>query len=217
MSLKGSEQTILPVKVMVDHIVIGAPDLLMGMDYVFQRTKLRPVMGGRHPQWNTQNALLSLGAETYLEVIAPQTGLKPGKPFEILSELDRPEIITWAARTTDINALGNQLKRLHLAHSGVLPGTRLKEDGTRLNWNILFPENNFDGVFPFFIQWDPESIHPAHALKSSLVLNKLLLYHEKAGFINECFKEMQMDLPCHDADAPAIKIELDGPSGKIVF
>lgn len=202
---------------MVDHILIGAPDLQTGIDYIFQKTKLHAPLGGLHPLWNTQNALLSLGSDSYLEIIAPQPGVTPKKPFKILSELNHPQLITWAARTTDIFAIDHQMSSLQLAHSGVLPGSRLKANGTLLQWKILFPENNYSGVFPFFIEWDKGNQHPAQALEPGLILNKLLLYHDQAKFINECFNALQLEISCQYEEAPKLIMELDTPSGKMVL
>ncbi|MDZ4709126.1 MAG: VOC family protein [Saprospiraceae bacterium] len=200
---------------MIDHIVIGAPELAMGINYVFDKTKFRAVLGGQHIQWNTENALLSLGEDIYLEVISPQPGRIASPPFETLSALRLPQTITWAAKTEDILGTANCLTHLHIRHSGVIDGSRLKKDGSQLNWKILFPENNFGGVFPFFIQWDRENMHPARGLVPGLILNQLWLYHNQAEFINECFKELQLDVSCIYSEDPHLKIELDGPSGKI--
>jgi Glyoxalase-like domain len=53
----------------IDHIVFGCSDLERGMDEIEQLLGIRPVPGGRHIQFGTHNALLSLGPATYLEVI----------------------------------------------------------------------------------------------------------------------------------------------------
>lgn len=44
---------------------------------------MRPVYGGRHPGAGTQNALLSLGPRSYMEILAPHTDVE--LPEEVAS------------------------------------------------------------------------------------------------------------------------------------
>lgn len=191
---------------MIDHILIGAPELSMGIDYVFEKTKFLAAAGGKHPQWNTQNALLSLGVEVYLEIISPIPGLNPRPPFQILSSLDRPKPITWAVKTRDIQGTADLLNRLKLGHSGIVAGTRLKTDGSQLNWMLMFPENNYGGIIPFFIEWDNKSIHPALTAPKGLRLNRLDLYHPDPELILNLLESLGLDCRCNFSDE--IRLEL---------
>ena len=53
-----------------DHLVITAPSLAAGIAYVRDTLGVTPEPGGRHPHMGTHNALLKLGPDSYLEVLA---------------------------------------------------------------------------------------------------------------------------------------------------
>lgn len=200
---------------MIDHILLGGPQLSQLIEFVFQKTQLKAMPGGAHPNWNTHNALLSLDHHCYLELISPLPGFSSKKPFEILSALTQPKIITWAANTSDIQSTAERINQLGMNHSGILGGSRLKQDGNLLTWKILFPEFNYGGVLPFFIQWDQQVEHPAMSSPPGLQLNQFLLSHPEALEINKLFQSLKLNFTCQPADEIKLELELNSPSGII--
>ena len=87
-----------------DHILLGAPDLDVGIRWVEERTGVRAKFGGNHPGAGTCNALLSLGTAHYLEIIAPDPAQANGPDVRKLRQLSSPSIIEWALHTEDIAA-----------------------------------------------------------------------------------------------------------------
>ena len=53
----------------LDHLVVTAPTLEGGVEYVADCLGVLPVPGGVHPRMGTHNALVRLGTSQYLEVI----------------------------------------------------------------------------------------------------------------------------------------------------
>ena len=155
-------------ELVIDHLVVAARTLEEGAEYIATTTGAAVQKGGRHESMGTHNMVMQLGASCYLEVIAvdPDSPAPEGPRF---FGLDRPEmqdrlqggpcLITWAARTTNIDGV---------ATSADLGDIRQMSRGA-LRWRLTLnadgrlPEN---GVLPFLIQWET-SPHPAATMPES--------------------------------------------------
>jgi hypothetical protein len=143
-----------------DHILLGAPDLDVGIRWVEERTGVKAKLGGNHPGGGTRNALLSLGTGHYLEIIAPDPA-QPNAPDERgLKKLSSPRIIEWAIHTDDIAAAEGMVEAAGIKTVGPQPGSRQRPDGKLLRWQALRIEQTTPLV-PFFIQWEKDSPHPS--------------------------------------------------------
>ena len=79
----------------VDHIMLGAANLDAGIHELEALTGVRAVYGGEHPNLGTHNALVSLGSNTYLEVIAPRAGAKVSDDLADLAKLEHLTPVRW--------------------------------------------------------------------------------------------------------------------------
>lgn len=150
----------------LDHLVVTAPTLDIGADWVQERlgVTLRP--GGEHPAMGTHNRLLRLGESSYLEVIAvnPAAG-KPQRPrwfgLDRLMPDSPPRLAAWVARTADIEST---------FFASVEPlGTILPMRRGDLAWRISVPNDGdviFGGIVPMLIEWQTRT-HPASRLPAS--------------------------------------------------
>ena len=143
-----------------DHILIGAPDLDVGIRFVEERTGVRAEFGGNHPGAGTRNALLSLGAGHYLEIIAPDPAQANAPDVRGLRQLSSPRIIEWAIHTEGIQTAKNMVETAGIKTVGPQPGSRQRPDGKLLRWQTLRIEQTTPLV-PFFIQWETGSPHPS--------------------------------------------------------
>src|SRR5205807_5926042 len=98
---------------MIDHIVYGVFDLEAGVADLERRLGIRAVAGGKHPGRGTHNALLGLGGQTYLEIIArdPDQKQSPPRLQFALDELTRPRLVAWAIRAHGIDAVVERARR----------------------------------------------------------------------------------------------------------
>lgn len=146
----------------IDHFVWAVPDLEPGCAEIERLFGTAPVRGGSHPGLGTCNALLSLGENLYLEIMAPEAP-QPGSVGERLAKLDAPGLATWVIRSNDLAALaeaaaGDDVEAVAL---GPVPTRRLTPQGDELSWELLFlTQHKHGGLVPFAIDWQ-DTQHPS--------------------------------------------------------
>ncbi len=151
----------------LDHLVLGAHTLAQGATFVEALLGVKPQPGGAHAAMGTHNLVLRLGAHAYLEVIAiDPAATAPARPrwFGLDAETtrrrlrDSPCLLTWAARTQDIDTA---------ARGGPLSlGTIHSMSRGAYAWRITIPDDGAligDGLIPAVIQWDGDT-HPVEQL-----------------------------------------------------
>ena len=152
----------------LDHLIVGADTLAQGADFIEDLLGVKPQAGGRHLMMGTHNMVLKLGARAYLEVIAiDSAGEAPRRPrwFGLDDAgtrqrlLERPRLLTWAARTHDID---QAVRQCSLPLGVVHPMER-----GAYQWRITIPDDGAlvcSGLVPALIQWDCAT-HPADNLE----------------------------------------------------
>lgn len=118
------------------------------------------VQGGRHEHWGTYNSLSYLGL-SYIEFLAienPLVAKQSENPLiqQIVRNLPNGEGLGQIAlRTQEIGHLADHLRKQGLVVTGPLPGSRMRSDGSVIEWKMLFIESEQATCpLPFFIQWD---------------------------------------------------------------
>ena len=161
----GAEMSMRSAVSAVDHLLLGVSDLDYGMQFVEEKSGIKPVIGGVHPGRGTRNALLSLGDKHYLEIIAPDPAQKEYQSTFDVRALKEPALITWAASAANIDALAKTAQDSGFKVAGPAEGSRKKGDGTTLRWKAFRAETAIAAepvdVIPFFIEWAADSIHPS--------------------------------------------------------
>lgn len=181
----------------IDHLIYGAPDLDRGMDEIERRLGVRPARGGRHPQYGTRNALLALGEETYLEVMAPDPELpvpEKGTLFS-LDELEEPRLVAWALRCEEIEAVAGRARAEGVGLGRVEAGSREQPDGTTVSWRLTDPRAvPLDGAVPFLIAWG-ETPHPARSAPDGGELVGLEIRHPDPGGVRDALRVLGVEMP----------------------
>jgi len=137
----------------IDHLVVTAPSLAAGADYIRGALGVELAPGGEHPRMGTHNLLLKLGETTYLEVLAVNPDApRPDRPhwfgLDSLASDAAPRLVAWVARVDDIRGV--------VAASSFDFGDVEEMSRGDLTWLVTVGRGGklpLDGVAPVLIQW----------------------------------------------------------------
>jgi hypothetical protein len=201
-----------------DHIIVAARTLDEGVAWVESRlgVSMSPRRGGEHDRQATHNALLSLGPDFYLEVIAINPNAPvPSHPrwfgMDALDPIAPPSLHHWVSQTDNLEAA---LSASAIKTGVIEPMTR----GT-LRWLITIAEDGSlqcDGTMPSLIEWQSQP-HPATTLTDiGCRLVKLEVQHPRAAEMQESFDAIGMVDPRIQLAAsrgPKLIATIDTPNG----
>lgn len=202
----------------IDHIVVTAPSLDAGADYVRDALGVLPQSGGAHQRMGTHNCLLRLGNTMYLEIISiDPSAPSPARPrwFQLdrKRSITQPRLATWICRTNDIIAA--------TAVSAICLGSIETMSRGVLHWQITIPEDGslpFDGMAPSLIEWSGEN-HPAAGLHDAgCSLLRLEAYHPAAPEISRMLQSIGFEgefsvQPVPQSQSPRLVAHIQTPTG----
>jgi hypothetical protein len=210
---------LVPATAAVDHLLLGIADLDRGIAWVERMTGVKAVIGGSHPGAGTRNALISLGGKQYLEIIAPDT-MQGAYNFHIdVRTLSEPRLITWAAVTTDINAMAKQAGDAGHQIFGPRDGSRSRPDGKVLKWKTLGVLNKLGlqsvEPIPFFIEWAADSLHPSQDSPKGCELQSFEIEHSNPADVIEVLKKLGIAARVKQAKKLKLAATLKTPKGTV--
>ena len=201
----------------LDHILLGAADLDHGIAWMEERSGVRAIFGGVHPGRGTRNALLSLGPGRYLEIIAPdpqQTSATSGNDMvNRLRTIQEPRLIGWAAHTDDVASLVQKAAAAGIAIENPRDGSRVRPDGKTLQWRSFALKKDFDGVLPFFIEWNRNSIHPSQDAPSGCTLQHFLIECPAMEDVRSVAGKLGLEVEVKPAQTPFLRARIIGKRG----
>jgi hypothetical protein len=203
----------------LDHLIWAAPDLEAEVERLERLTGVRAKLGGQHPGGGSWNALLGLGADSYLEIIAPDPAQPvPARPRWFgLDTLTRPRLVTWAARATDLDRRVAEARAAGIPLGEVRSGQRELGSGELLSWRLTYPDLVVgDGVVPFLIDWG-DSPHPAHSAPEGIRLLDLHAEHPKPAIIADPLERLGVGLLVLPGPRPALIATLETRRGRVVL
>ena len=201
----------------LDHLVYAVPDLDAGVADLEQRLGVRATPGGQHPGRGTRNALIALGPESYLEILAPDPaqpvpaggrwfGVDPNTPARLAG---------WAAKGVDLARVAASAASRGVPLGPVVAGARQRTDGVTLKWTLTDPGLSAGvSLVPFFIDWTG-SAHPAATAARGPMLDSLHAEHPRPDLAREPLAALGIDLRVEQGPRPALVATLRTVSGVV--
>lgn len=203
----------------IDHIIYTAPNLEDGIQDIERILGVYAIIGGRHPNYGTHNALLSLGNHTYLEIVAPdpESTLEKTKLWLKESFNKGPHLATWVLTADDIQGLHTKALSHGIKVGEISHGERVKPDGSILRWTLSDPNAMpFSGALPFLINWG-NTIHPAQSAPSAGQLKKLLLIHPQAQKLRKLINVLNCPIEVQQGPNYKMKAFIESINGLVVL
>jgi len=206
----------MPVPERVDHLVYASPDLEVGIRAIEELLSVKAIPGGQHPSFGTQNALVSLGPSSSLEIIGPdpEQPAPARRPFGI-DGLEAPRLVTWAVARGNLEREVEAARERGLDLGAVFDASRRLPNGATLSWRLtdlrVMPA---DGVVPFLIDWG-DSPHPASMLPPSCTLLELRAAHPEPTVVRDQLAALRIDMRVDAAAEPSLTAVIRTPRGTI--
>jgi glyoxalase-like protein len=202
----------------LDHLVLGISDLSVGIDILEKRAGVKPVLGGIHPDRGTHNALLSLGEDTYLEIVAPNPQAEHLDPMVAgLTSMKTLTPMRWIVRTDDAERTVEKLRTAGYSVMDPRPGSRTLPDGRALTWRLFALNEPPSPSAPFFIEWGKDGPHPSTTSPGGCRIVRLALEDPSPDVLRKLLTVLGLEIAVSQSEKPALRFALTCPGGTLEF
>ena len=228
------------MKTQIDHLVVVAQTLELGVQWCEATIGITPGPGGEHAQYGTHNRLFKIATPAhplaYLEIIAinPEAKRPANAPAKRWFDMDdpalqaavaiEPRLVHFVANTSDIQAARAALKAQGIDRGPVVQASRHSRKGV-LQWQISVREDGqrlFNGALPSLIQWgkpdaaEPLRLHPRNSLpRSGVTLQSLAVTHPTAVKLHAAFDAIGLAGIAVETGPANIRATMHTPKGLV--
>jgi len=199
-----------------DHIVYAVPDLQTAMDEFEQLSGVRPIFGGYHTTKGTKNALVNLGDECYLEILAideDNATIKPPRWMGV-DLIEKPEITRWSLKSNNLSQDSEILQKYQPEMGIIQGGQRKTSTGEMLTWEMILPlAAPAVELVPFMTDWQHSAVHPTHNLPQQCELINLSFTYPNPTEIQSIFNKLGIDTAIVKDEKAMIRIKIKSPNG----
>ena len=201
----------------IDHIAYAVPNLDQGCKDLAEKLGCQVVIGGRHLNNGTHNALINLGNEIYLELLAIDEENKEiqAPRWMGVDLISKPKVTRWAIKSDNLGSELAILKKYNEGLAQSFEGSRKKQDGTTLRWHMALPLPSPEiELAPFAVDWK-DSIHPTKSLPNECELLSIEFKHPNPNVIKGLFLDLDLEHQVKQSDTEEIKLIIKSPKGII--
>ncbi len=202
----------------LDHLVYCVLDLNRAIERIFKQTGVEATLGGRHLKHGTKNALIHLGELSYLELLAidNSNSTVKGPRWMGIDLISEPKITRWAIHSKDLLSDRVLLKSYNSNMGNLIDGSRKKQDGSILQWEMLMPLAHPEvEIIPFMIDWSKSDAHPTNGLQQNCRLEELKFYGPNNQKTKDALQAIDNNVQIHEYKDIAIQAIIEGPRGKM--
>ncbi len=230
------------MKSQIDHLVVAASTLELGVQWCEATFGITPGPGGEHLQFGTHNRLFKIATPSqplaYLEIIAINPAAKKPIPerhsrwFDLddaalAAAISRePRLVHFVASIDDMESARIALKMQGIERGPVVHANRHSRRGL-LQWQITVREDGqrlFNGALPSLIQWgkvndlEPLRLHPRNSLpRSGVTLQSLAVTHPSADKLQAAYAAIGLGGITVEAGPANLSASLNTPKGVVVL
>ncbi|WP_353238402.1 VOC family protein [Limnohabitans sp.] len=194
------------MKTQIDHLVVVASSLEVGVQWCEATLGITPSAGGEHEKYGTHNRLFKIATPqyplAYFEIIAINPEAVIPKRLQVTRWFDmddmalhkaiaqEPRLVHFVSSTDDIKAARHALRTQGIERGQIVHASRKSSKGM-LHWQITVREDGerlFNGCLPTLIQWgkpeaaEPLRLHPRNSLpRSGVSLQSLTVHHPSSA------------------------------------
>lgn len=230
------------MKTQIDHLVVVAQTLALGVQWCEATLGITPGPGGEHAAYGTHNRLFKIATPAnplaYFEIIAIDPGAK--RPANSTAsrwfDMDdaalqaavaiEPRLVHFVANTDDIQAARIALKAQGIERGPAMHASRHSRRGV-LQWQITVREDGqrlFNGALPSLIQWgkpdaaEPLRLHPRNSLpRSGVTLQSLAVTHPTAAKLQAAYEAIGLTGIAVETGPADLVATLHTPKGTVAL
>jgi hypothetical protein len=230
------------MKTQIDHLVVVAQTLELGVQWCEATMGISPGPGGEHALYGTHNRLFKIATPAnplaYLEIIAinPDAVRAPDAPTRRWFDMDdaalqaavaiEPRLLHFVANTDDIQAARAALTALGIDRGRAVQASRHSRRGV-LQWQITVRDDGqrlFNGALPSLIQWgkphaaEPLRLHPRNSLpRSGVTLQSISVTHPSADKLQAAYAAIALTGIAVETGPANITATLHTPKGIVIL
>lgn len=230
------------MKTQIDHLVVVAQTLDLGVQWCEATIGITPAQGGEHLLYGTHNRLFKIATPSkplaYFEVIAinPDAVRPANAPAKRWFDMDdaalraavaiEPRFVHFVVNTSNIQAAGSALKAQGIDRGPVVPASRYSRRGL-LQWQITVRADGqrlFNGALPTLIQWgkpdeaEPLRMHPRNSLpRSGVTLQRVTVTHPDGIRLQSAYEAIGLVGVDVDTGPADITATLHTPKGVVTL